>query len=88
GFEDRVVKYGLEFPALQFLVGPGRETPLALAILAVRWMFVHSALVVILALGMRIADQVLNFWHPDAAICNRRSQGVVAASVHRNRAQP
>lgn len=51
GLNPAVEKYGMTFPAVQFLLGPDRQTTLAVEDLALRWGVVQTAGVLILAAG-------------------------------------
>ena len=56
GLEDQVQKYGFTFSGVQFLLGPDRSDLLSDAALFTRWCALQIAGVVILALGLRLAD--------------------------------
>lgn len=51
GLDPAVEKYGLVFPAVQFLLGPDRQTPLTLGQLALRWAAVQTGAVFLLTAG-------------------------------------
>ncbi len=51
GFQDPVRKYGMEFPALQFLLGPDRSDLLGQGELALRWMLLQGSLMGLVLVG-------------------------------------
>jgi hypothetical protein len=56
GLESQVVKYGMTFSALQFLLGPDRQHALTLTSLFVRWTLVYAAALAVVAFGAWIAQ--------------------------------
>lgn len=66
GLEPRVEKYGLVFPAAQFLLGPDRKNLLPTSELMARWAVVYFAAVVLVAVGARVG------WPIARAIGERR----------------
>lgn len=60
GLDQAVEKYGLVFPAQQFLLGPDRETRMPGQVLMLRWFALQTAWLLVTVLGMRLADS----WQP------------------------
>ncbi len=52
GLSPSVEKYGIEFSAIQFLLGPDRQAALPQQQLILRWLVLHMALVGVLAAGL------------------------------------
>lgn len=59
GLEPVIIKYGMVFSALQFLLGQDRGTALPEWQLFLRWCALYLAAIGIIALGMRLARRVL-----------------------------
>lgn len=57
--EPSLHKYDLVFPAIRFLLGPDRQTPLSDSELMMRWTAVQIGAVVVLAYGWRMAMLVI-----------------------------
>lgn len=70
GINHQVQKYGLTFSGLQFLLGPDRSDLLSEESLFTRWLVVQFAVIVIFALGIRLA---MPLWPlPSAVQCSPR----------------
>jgi hypothetical protein len=57
GLEQHVTRYGGSFPAIQFLLGPDRRNALSPLTLFVRWAFLQTGAVLVIAAGAWIAGQ-------------------------------
>jgi len=60
GLEQHIHKYSLVFSATQFLLGPDRQHALSMAALFGRWAVAYVAIVVVIALGSRIAEALID----------------------------